>query len=377
MEPERAAGRPLLHATVVLLIEVLLVAVTWFVLGWLGQPRASFTVTMTTWSLLLVLYAAPVQAAIAARSRSGQSLTLYLFLVGLVIWGATATTHLPAMFPLVMGIAALELTERDSSWRTAGLGVFMTLAGAATMSWFVATGQVPSAFSSATNVHLTVLLALMGCVLIVRGVGRARVAVALRNELAEAQSRRDAELHHAATHDALTGTLSRGGLGGVLAGPVGRSPGLAVIYLDLDGFKAINDEHGHGAGDALLVKVAERFAEAVPGEGVLARMGGDEFVVVVPQMPSAEAASSLADQLQDCLNVPLEIPSGDCAVVVSVGVSAGMSWSAEPAADPEALMREADMGMYENKRSSQLRVRRRRTDRVQPPAPRREGSALA
>ncbi|MDP9831256.1 GGDEF domain-containing protein [Kineosporia succinea] len=326
-------------------------ATTWLVLHYLDQPQASFGVTMLVWTACLVLYAAPVQSWIV--SRTGGDLRIFLVVAGTAIWCAASTTYLPSMFPMLMGIATVELAERDSSWRTAGFGLAFTLVGTGLMEWCVQAGLVPSIFRPDDNHHLSVILALFGSVLIVRGLGRARQSAALRRELAHEQARRHEELRHAATHDALTGMLSRRGLSDALAGPIRNAPGLAVVYLDLDGFKAVNDQHGHAVGDALLVEVALRFEDAVPAPGVLARMGGDEFVAVVPGFASHEEAFGFAALLQDCLDQPFEVQNPDShrAVPVAVGVSVGVSWSAGPDRDPDALMREADKGMYEDKRA--------------------------
>ncbi|GLY15839.1 GGDEF domain-containing protein [Kineosporia rhizophila] len=348
MEPEPAARPKLLLAAVFLALELLLCALAWFILDGLGQHQASFPVTMVVWGGCLLLYASPVQAAITAWSHDGRSCALFVFMVSIAIWAAASTTHLPSMYPILMGIVALEIAGRDSSWRTASVALVMLLLGTGLTGYLVETGVMPSAFPAATSHHLSVILALFGSLMTVRGVGRARKSDALRQKLAEEQAHHHAELRHAATHDALTGTLSRRGLSEVLAGPAGRSPGLAVIYLDLDGFKAVNDQHGHAVGDALLVQVAERFGLVVPEPGFLARMGGDEFVVVAPGLRAAEEASALAAALCNCLHDPFRLGPE----TVTVGVSAGMAWSTEPPQDPESLMRAADAGMYENKRAS-------------------------
>jgi diguanylate cyclase (GGDEF)-like protein len=150
-------------------------------------------------------------------------------------------------------------------------------------------------------------------------------------------------------HDALTGlpnrTLLYDRLCRALAAGRRDSSRLAVLFLDLDGFKRVNDTYGHEAGDELLVAVARRIAEVVRGEDLLARVGGDEFVVVCEGVASATDAESIAERLALALGAPLFL-SGDRAFSVRASIGIAL---ADYQATPESLLRDADAAMYRAK----------------------------
>jgi diguanylate cyclase (GGDEF)-like protein/hemerythrin-like metal-binding protein len=120
---------------------------------------------------------------------------------------------------------------------------------------------------------------------------------------------------------------------------------LGLLVADLDGFKAINDRHGHAAGDTVLREVARRFAACVRCEDTLARVGGDEFVVVLPEIERREDAAVLAARLVNALRTP--VPVGEATVVV--GVSAGIAIFPDDGADIDTLFARADAAMYASK----------------------------
>ncbi len=112
------------------------------------------------------------------------------------------------------------------------------------------------------------------------------------------------ENQHRATHDALTGLRNRPGLmEDLAAGMRGGTDDLALLYLDLDGFKAVNDCLGHAAGDVLLVEVARRIAAVIPEEWQAARLGGDEFVILAGGARAHEAAA-VAARLIEAVKAP-------------------------------------------------------------------------
>jgi diguanylate cyclase (GGDEF)-like protein/PAS domain S-box-containing protein len=156
-------------------------------------------------------------------------------------------------------------------------------------------------------------------------------------DITEARALHD-ELRHQATHDGLTGLGNRSLLDQKLRGtPPGEA--LGVLLVDLDGFKPINDERGHHAGDQVLVTVAQRLAALAGAGGSAIRLGGDEFAVLLPGAGRA-AAESLAERLTEALAEPIALPGGPVRVGASVGASAGA------AGDAERLLREADAAMY-------------------------------
>ncbi|NKX50653.1 diguanylate cyclase, partial [Arthrobacter deserti] len=127
---------------------------------------------------------------------------------------------------------------------------------------------------------------------------------------------------------------------------------IAVVYLDLDGFKAINDRYGHDAGDLFLAATAQRLQAAVRPGGVAARIGGDEFVVVLRNLSSEAGAQAAAGRIAEAVALPLGVRGHQLQVRASVGVA----FSAGPAADIEELLRGADSRMYAAKRQRQLRA---------------------
>jgi diguanylate cyclase (GGDEF)-like protein/PAS domain S-box-containing protein len=167
------------------------------------------------------------------------------------------------------------------------------------------------------------------------------------------QVRERAEIIQLAKYDSLTKCLNRPAILDALTTAVGTCAGVAVIFLDLDGFKAVNDTHGHAAGDRLLVAVGQRLRQSTRQASV-GRLGGDLLLVVARDVPSAEQATLLGRRLARAIGRPLHLGGALTRPAASVGVA----WSADPAADPSALVARADEAMYAAKRRrSDARVR--------------------
>jgi diguanylate cyclase (GGDEF)-like protein/PAS domain S-box-containing protein len=125
-----------------------------------------------------------------------------------------------------------------------------------------------------------------------------------------------------------------------------RSNGVvALLFLDLDRFKAVNDTFGHEVGDQLLIGVSERLAEMMRDSDTVARLGGDEFVILGEDIESDAEALALAERVVTALREPFKVGSAEVSMPASVGVSV----SRDPDADPEAMLREADVAMYRAK----------------------------
>jgi diguanylate cyclase (GGDEF)-like protein len=172
-------------------------------------------------------------------------------------------------------------------------------------------------------------------------------------DLAAAAMRRwrvEDELRHRSLHDVLTGlpnrTLVLDRLQAALDRATRTSSTVAVLYLDLDGFKAINDTCGHAAGDELLIGVARRLREAARLGDTVGRLAGDEFVVICDDTPEAEAIA-LAERLVAVLEHPYPLSAGISRVGASIGIA-----TAAHHADPERLLQDADAAMYRAKRGS-------------------------
>lgn len=181
----------------------------------------------------------------------------------------------------------------------------------------------------------------------------------LASERAAAESRvRDAELaivenrrriSHLAHHDALTGLPNRlylqSRLPRLLSRTARKGKSLALLYVDVDHFKNINDSRGHGAGDALLRAVARRLKNAVAARDLVVRMGGDEFVVVAYDVNDRAGVEALARRLMAELAPPID--AGDSGLTVTA--SMGISFYPEDGLDPEILLKHADIALYQAK----------------------------
>lgn len=156
-----------------------------------------------------------------------------------------------------------------------------------------------------------------------------------------------AALYDRATTDQLTRLATRQVFTEQLDATLDGGFSAGVIMLDLDDFKRINDALGHGAGDDLLRQVAERVAEVVRTSDLVARFGGDEFVVLLRDVWSSRMALSLAERIRVALAEPFELDGRRTHITTSLGVALGSARTH----NPEALMREADAAVYEAKSS--------------------------
>jgi diguanylate cyclase (GGDEF)-like protein/PAS domain S-box-containing protein len=177
--------------------------------------------------------------------------------------------------------------------------------------------------------------------------------------LEDISGRKDAEkeLVRRAVHDPLTGLPNRRLLEDRLAGALARlarapGSGVAVVFLDLDGFKDVNDTFGHHSGDGLLVEVARRLVLAMRPSDTLARIGGDEFVAMIDAVASSDDARRVADRLVRSLGASFSVDGREVRVTASAGISVG----ADPRIRPEVLIREADAAMYVAKRNGRDRI---------------------
>ena len=160
----------------------------------------------------------------------------------------------------------------------------------------------------------------------------------------------EARLHHLAHYDALTGLPNRvlllNRLEHAIAVANRHQHRLAVLFLDVDRFKNVNDSLGHPAGDSLLVTLARRLGSRVRQDDTLARLGGDEFVVVMEALQRPEEAGELARDLIELVSQPLQLDGGP---EIFIGASIGISLYPDNAQDCHGLIRNADAAMYESK----------------------------
>ena len=170
----------------------------------------------------------------------------------------------------------------------------------------------------------------------------------------------DAAMSYAATHDALTGLLDRAGLR-ALVDQGSELPVIGVLYLDLDGFKEVNDRHGHHAGDQLLAVVATRLRHAVRGDDVVSRIGGDEFVVLLRSAPEGEDGddvrpTAVAERVLRSIERPVALEVDGQHRRAEISASIGVVRAAEgETADLTVLLHDADTAMYAAKRAGGCR----------------------
>jgi diguanylate cyclase (GGDEF)-like protein len=211
--------------------------------------------------------------------------------------------------------------------------------------WTVRTAAAGPAGSIPADAHAltlliggTLLSVAIALLVLLLGTGRLRALSLVRQKTAE--------LSHLALHDALTGLPNRALVldrAAQMLARTARQPGVTAgaLFLDVDGFKHINDNLGHAAGDALLMVVAERLQATVRDHDTVGRLGGDEFVVLVESAATEAAADALADRLVAAIRRPVELEQGARATVtVSIGVAVGQY------ATSDALLRDADLALY-------------------------------
>jgi diguanylate cyclase len=177
-------------------------------------------------------------------------------------------------------------------------------------------------------------------------IARLRDANAWLREFAEQREQEVRKARHFAYHDELTGLPNRALLADRLNQALVRAKRqdvpLALLLLDLDGFKHVNDRLGHGAGDQLLRQVAARLLSCIRGSDTACRYGGDEFVLLLPEVDGVEQASQVADKIRARLAIPYVVAGYSITVTASVGVAVypvdGLS--------KDALIERADVAMY-------------------------------
>lgn len=174
---------------------------------------------------------------------------------------------------------------------------------------------------------------------------------------ADERQRAEEQVKHLATHDGLTDLPNRVMFDEMLSFSIKTAQRherkAAVLFVDLDRFKIVNDSLGHAEGDRLLIEVADRLRDGVRASDVVARLGGDEFVVLLNEVANHQQATSIAHGLLSLLAKPLELRGLECRVTASIGIA----MFPDHGADEQTLMKHADMAMYLAKQGGKNDVR--------------------
>lgn len=302
------------------------------------RPASRFLRAMRGGAVLCVVLA----IAYAVDAISTRAIAAIVSILGLV--------------PALMGIpgAARRAARGD------GVGTSLLLAW---LIYFIATATVIGVINGWVPVNFWTLHsfqfgATLDMLLFMRVLGLRTKA--LRLEAQDANRERDV-MHSLAHTDPLTGLPNRRGLSIALASALSRCGPeklLAVYVMDLDGFKPVNDQHGHDIGDELLIAVTRRLQGHVRQSDVVARLGGDEFVVMTGHLSSTQQAQELGEKLLDAFRSPFSL--GD--IKVQVGLTIGYAIAPHDSNDAVGLLKLADAAMYSGKQGGKFCVRRNTGD---------------
>ncbi|MFN7916318.1 MAG: diguanylate cyclase [Vicinamibacterales bacterium] len=262
----------------------------------------------------------------------------------------TAVVSVLGPVPALMGIpGAVRMTRRGDPVGVALLLGWLVYFATTAVIIGVIGGVVPATF---WTLHAFQIGATVDMVAFMYVLGLRTKAV--RDAAQRARVERDL-MRTLALTDPLTGLANRRGLTQELDGDRRNAADLLALYLiDADGFKAVNDHHGHDAGDELLVQISTRLRETVRSTDIVARLGGDEFVVLADRVGTAQAAEDLGAALLALADAPFVLAHQ----TVRIGLTVGYVLSPPAPRDPAALLKHADAAMYEGKRDGKRCLRR-------------------
>ncbi len=247
------------------------------------------------------------------------------------------------LLPAILGLpGALARVRRGDSVGTYFIVAWVTSLVAGIVLYGVVTGHLHADF---WTMHALQFGATLDMLIFMRIVILRSAAV---HHAAQSASRERDALHSLAHTDSLTDLYNRRGLNAALTAALPRCTpqhGLAIYMMDLDGFKPVNDQHGHDAGDELLCIIAQRLSAAVRNSDVVARVGGDEFVVMAAGLQSEQQAAELGEKLAVVFREPFSLTQVTCRV----GVTIGYVMAPGDGVDAADLMKKADAAMYEGK----------------------------
>lgn len=321
-----------------------------------GGRTASLRLLMAAVALLIA--GDSTSAALSLFTSNSSSAFDVIWLASYVAWGAAA------LHPSMRSLSAptSELDVKFTRGRLAALGLATLVApGTLAVQWL-------------TGVRIDVWAIVTGSVVMFLLVV-ARMDVAIEQIVAanRDRARLQDDLAYQAAHDSLTELPNRAQALRMIDGALSRarrsSAIIGLLFVDLDGFKAVNDNFGHRAGDDVLRAVAQRLQASIRGGDTVARLGGDEFIVLLEPLDTQSAAVEIAERLVIAASEPISTTTG---AKVRVGASVGIALSHDGAHDAEHLLHEADVAVYRAKTAGRGRaevyddsLRRDLSDRAQ------------
>lgn len=354
-----------------------------FTCGFLGTRRAAprldalLNATALAFALVIVTtMTLPYRYGAAAVALLGPLFALIALACGLHcarLGRPQARIYLLAWAAVLVGAAILGM--RSLGWLPTNAYTLHALqAGSAAellLLSFALADRVNTARRASTRARTRALSARKRLIRAYRGVQQSleqKVAERTR-ELAEVNEKlteKERHLQHLAGHDPLTGLTSRLLLGDRIRHSLRRArrqnQGIGVLLVDLDGFKPVNDRHGHLAGDQVLIEVARRIRACVRDEDTVTRYGGDEFVVVLEDVFDGDDARRVAASIGRAFDHPFEVPGASIALAASVGQAV----FPRDGDTPGALLKAADKSMYGIKKLKNVRHAPRRQDASAP-----------
>ena len=324
------------------LIVVALADLTVNLIAFVRHPNAFFMALVTADAILLALRATLLLRTRGAV-RNGKVTTPDLFLVSGIVWtallGSGSALCVATLDPVLlflsitstMGIVSGIVSRNNFAPRLAFMQVALCVVPMQTVIPFLGEPLMMISF-------VICPLFLAGMMKTITSINGAYLAMMM--------AKRDSE--ERASHDALTGLWNRSGLMSALSratsGGRAGTERIALLYVDLDGFKAVNDLLGHAAGDDLIRQAAARISGAVPANCLVARLGGDEFIIVVP-VQDRPAALAIGDAVIEAVSRPYEMGA---LSVPPIGASIGIACS-DRLQTSEELLAEADAALYQAK----------------------------
>ncbi|HEY3007209.1 MAG TPA: EAL domain-containing protein [Micromonosporaceae bacterium] len=322
-----------------------------------GRPAivSALAAAYPLFDMVLVLIVASLAFTIAVRSPSyllllGCALLLLIGDVAYAIIGTNGDLTGPRLLdlPFLLAFALLGASALHPSMAELGRDAPVPVQAWGWPRLLLIVPALATPFTliasvSALSITDRLVLAVGGALLVSLLLTRAVFAV-------QAYSAAQRRYQHQATHDHLTGLPNRLMLSAQVDRLMAERPFAGsrvwVFFLDLDGFKLINDSRGHQVGDQLIIEVARRLGSCVPDTAEVARVGGDEFVVIKLGRPSE--AVELADRILECFAAPVHVRGVEVMITASVGVASAPA-DGRTTATAEALLRDADTAMYQAK----------------------------